>query len=166
MIRIKTAAKSDIPLIHSLAQTAFPATYREILSREQIEYMMEWMYSLQSIEREISSGQVYRIGYEHDNPCAYTEIEKQSDNLFHLQKIYVLPNFQGKGIGKAMFEDAVQYIRGNAQSFPCSMELNVNRNNKALNFYRKMGMKKLRSGDFEIGGGFFMNDFIMGLEIS
>ena len=45
------------------------------------------------------------------------------------------------------------------------MELNVNRNNKALNFYERMGMKKLREGDFPIGNGYCMNDFIMGLEI-
>jgi hypothetical protein len=29
-----------------------------------------------------------------------------------------------------------------------------------------MGMKKLREGDFPIGNGYYMNDFIMGLEIN
>ena len=37
---------------------------------------------------------------------------------------------------------------------------------KALNFYERMGMKKLREGDFPIGNGYYMNDFIMGLEIN
>ena len=41
------------------------------------------------------------------------------------------------------------------------MELNVNRNNKALEFYKKMGMHIAESGDFNIGGGFYMNDYIM-----
>lgn len=36
---------------------------------------------------------------------------------------------------------------------------------KAVKFYERMGMRKLREGDFEIGGGFYMNDYIMGLEI-
>ena len=48
---------------------------------------------------------------------------------------------------------------------PCLMELNVNRNNKALHFYEKMGMRKLREGDFPIGNGYYMNDYIMGLNI-
>lgn len=43
--------------------------------------------------------------------------------------------------------------------------INVNRNNKALHFYERKGMKKLREGDFAIGNGYYMNDYIMGLEI-
>lgn len=49
---------------------------------------------------------------------------------------------------------------------PCRMELNVNRHNRALHFYERMGMRKLREGDFPIGGGYWMNDYIMGLEIA
>ena len=41
------------------------------------------------------------------------------------------------------------------------MELNVNRNNKALQFYQHMGMRKLREGDFPIGNGYYMNDYII-----
>ena len=48
---------------------------------------------------------------------------------------------------------------------PCRMELNVNRNNRALHFYERMGMRKLREGDFPIGDGYYMNDYIMGLDI-
>ena len=44
--------------------------------------------------------------------------------------------------------------------------LNVNRHNRALHFYERMGMRKLREGDFPIGGGYWMNDYIMGLEIA
>jgi hypothetical protein len=45
------------------------------------------------------------------------------------------------------------------------IDKNVNRNNKALQFYEHMGMRKLREGDFPIGNGYYMNDYIMGLEI-
>ena len=48
---------------------------------------------------------------------------------------------------------------------PCVMELNVNRNNKALRFYERMGMHKDREGDFPIGNGFYMNDYIMAITI-
>ena len=30
---------------------------------------------------------------------------------------------------------------------------------------RRMGMRKLREGDFPIGNGYYMNDYIMGLDI-
>ena len=45
------------------------------------------------------------------------------------------------------------------------IELNVNRNNPAINFYSRFGFKILRQGDFHIGNGFYMNDYIMGLEL-
>ena len=36
---------------------------------------------------------------------------------------------------------------------------------RALHFYERMGMRKLREGDFPIGDGYYMNDYIMGLDI-
>ena len=45
------------------------------------------------------------------------------------------------------------------------MVLNVNRNNNAVSFYRKMGMEILGQGDFDIGSGYYMNDYIMSLDL-
>jgi ribosomal protein S18 acetylase RimI-like enzyme len=84
--------------------------------------------------------------------------------LFHLQKIYVLPSYQGFGLGKLLFEQAITAIK-EMHPEPCVMELNVNRNNKALRFYERMGMHKDREGDFPIGNGFYMNDYIMAITI-
>jgi ribosomal protein S18 acetylase RimI-like enzyme len=39
--------------------------------------------------------------------------------------------------------------------------LQVNRNNPAVHFYQKQGMEIVETADFDIGNGFFMNDFIM-----
>ena len=58
----------------------------------------------------------------------------------------------------------MDYIRS-VHPGPCRMELNVNRHNRALHFYERMGMRVLREGDFPIGDGYYMNDYIMGLEI-
>ena len=84
--------------------------------------------------------------------------------MFHLEKIYVLPYFQKAHCGSFLFRQAIRYIK-KAHPAPCRMELNVNRHNKALHFYEHMGMKKVREGDFPIGNGFYMNDYIMGMDI-
>lgn len=91
-------------------------------------------------------------------------MQQEAEELFHLQKIYVLPRFQGLGVGEFLFRHAVEYVRS-VHPAPCRMELNVNRSNRAVRFYEKMGMRKLREGDFPIGDGYYMNDYIMGLEI-
>lgn len=71
---------------------------------------------------------------------------------------------QGKSVGKQMFLKAVEYIRENSV-LPATMELNVNRSNPAVAFYEKMGMYKASQGDFHIGNGYYMNDYIMAMEI-
>ena len=94
-------------------------------------------------------GHVYFIAYEGDEPCGYVSVQQQEENVFHLQKIYVLPHFQGAHCGSFLFREAVRYIK-EVHPEPCLMELNVNRNNKALLFYERMGMRKLREGDFKV----------------
>ena len=165
MFTIRKATSADCGLIHKLAWQIFPETYKEILSKEQIEYMMEWMYSLESIRQQMEEeGHVYLIACEECEAAGYVSVQQQGKDLFHLQKIYVLPYYQGAHCGSFLFSEAVKYIR-DVHPAPCIMELNVNRNNKAVGFYEHMGMKKSREGDFPIGNGYYMNDNIMQLKI-
>ena len=170
---IRRASTDDIHLINRLARDIFPATYRHIISDEQIEYMMEWMYSEESLRRQMSEeGHVYLIGestagegeLQEKRPFGYVSIEQQGADLFHLQKIYVLPNCQGSGAGRYLFQSAIGFIK-TVHPTPCVMELNVNRYNPALGFYQHMGMKVARQGDFDIGNGYFMNDYIMSIQL-
>lgn len=142
----------------------FPATYREIITSSQMDYMMKWMYAPEVLRREMRTGVAWFIASSDGEPCGYLSVQQEAEELFHLQKIYVLPRFQGLGVGEFLFRHAVEYVRS-VHPAPCRMELNVNRSNRAVRFYEKMGMRKLREGDFPIGDGYYMNDYIMGLEI-
>ena len=165
MFILRKADVADCTLINKLAREVFPATYHDIISVDQIEFMMDWMYSPENIRKQMEEeGHIYFIAYEECEASGYMSIQQQGEDLFHLQKIYVLPYFQKAHCGSFLFREAIKYIKS-IHPTPCLLELNVNRNNKALDFYQHMGMKKLREGDFEIGNGFYMNDYIMGMEI-
>lgn len=165
MFEIRKATLNDLPAIQEVAEVTFPDTYKDILTPEQLDYMMEWMYSTENLHQQVErEGHVYYVAYHGDKPVGYVSVQAQGEDLFHLQKIYVLPSCQGTGIGKALFGQAVKAIK-EMHPGPCVMELNVNRNNKALFFYEKMGMRKDREGDFPIGNGFYMNDYIMAMDI-
>lgn len=41
MFTIRKATVADCELIHKMAKEVFPATYKEILSPEQLDYMMD-----------------------------------------------------------------------------------------------------------------------------
>ncbi len=165
MFTLRKATPADCELIKNLARQIFPVTYQEILTPEQIDYMMEWMYSLDNIRKQMEEeGHVYFLACDGDKTAGYVSVQPQGEAVFHLQKIYVLPSYQGAHCGSFLFREAVKYIK-KIHPAPCLMELNVNRHNKALQFYERMGMRKLREGDFEIGNGYYMNDYIMGMEI-
>ena len=165
MIHIRKASLEDLPVIHEMASVVFPHTYAKILSPEQLDYMMEWMYSIPNLQKQITEeNHIYYLAYEDDQPVGYVSIQPEGKDVFHLQKIYVLPDQQGKHYGQALFMKAIEAIK-EIHPEPCQMRLNVNRNNKALTFYEHMGMKMIDQGDFPIGHGYYMNDYIMGLDI-
>lgn len=161
---LRRATEKDITLIREMADRAFRAAYSTLLTAQQIDYMIPWMYGREVLESEFCEGVAWFIAEMDGVACGYVSVERQQERLFHLQKIYVLPEFQGRGVGQALFDGAVGYIRS-VQPSPCRMELNVNRRNPALGFYRRQGMRCLQQGDFPIGNGFYMNDFIMGLDL-
>ena len=193
-IHISKASGEDIMCIHDMAQVVFRHTYREILSPEQMEYMMDWMYSPANLQKQLEEGHVYYIAYRDGKPCGYVSVQPEGiaddgRQLFHLQKIYVLPPEQGHGLGRALFDRAVAHVReavlareaahvqevaggcteecveGCVEGCGARIELNVNRNNPSIGFYHHLGLRILRQGDFHIGNGYYMNDYIMGLEV-
>ena len=107
MLTIRRAVESDCGLIRSLADEVFPATYREIITPSQMDYMMKWMYAPEVLRREMRTGVAWFIASSDGEPCGYVSVERQGGDLFHLQKIYVLPRFQGLGAGEFLFRRAV-----------------------------------------------------------
>ena len=51
MYEIKKAETDDIPLVRELTFRVWPQTYASILSQEQIDYMLEMMYSEASLKK-------------------------------------------------------------------------------------------------------------------
>ena len=166
MFEIRKATIEDIPLINRLAWIVFPHTYKELLSPGQIDFMMDWMYSPTNLHKQMTeNGHIYYLAFQGYEPAGYLSIQPEGEHVYHLQKIYVLPSYQGKKLGKLLFQQAIDGIK-ELHPAPCQMRLNVNRyNTKAVEFYQRMGMKKIFEGDFDIGHGYLMTDYIMALEI-
>ena len=81
---IREATIKDCDLINSLAWEAFPATYQAILTPEQIEYMMHWMYDEANLRRQMTEeGHVYFIIYVEDEPAGYVSVRPEDAGVFH-----------------------------------------------------------------------------------
>ena len=101
-------------------------------------------------------GENYFLALAGDEPVAYASVELK-DGAYWLHKFYVDVSNHRSGIGQRFF---YYILEQSAPKHP--LRLQVNRQNyKAVNFYFKMGFIIESVGDFDIGGGYFMNDFVM-----
>nr|AGS50328.1 hypothetical protein [uncultured bacterium Ele16D6] len=166
MEKIRKATVEDIPMIRSMAEVVFMQTYATINPPEQMEFMMDWMYSEESLRRQMTTdGNVFLVvdgkayaSFRHEG------MTEDGRDLFHLEKLYIMPEKQKTGLGKRMFDAVVEEIKKTAEG-PVRIELNVNRHNPAVTFYEHIGMHKDRQGDFDIGHGYYMNDYIMAIDL-
>ena len=82
MFTIRKATTADCALIQKLAQQIFPVTYKDILTPEQTDYMMEWMYSLDNIRKQMEEeGHVYFLAYEECEAAGYVSVQQQGEDL-------------------------------------------------------------------------------------
>jgi GNAT superfamily N-acetyltransferase len=144
-----------------MAEQVFPETYKNIITPEQCDYMMDMMYSEASLLKQMTEeGHVYQLLSVDGEPAGYVSVQPIEADVYELQKIYVLPGFQGHHLGRMLFDAAVDYVKQQHPA-PCRIFLHVNRYNKAVNFYGHLGLKVAKQGDYDIGHGYFMNDYIM-----
>ena len=157
---VKKAGAESVPVIKNLSNIIWPLTYSEIITTQQVDYMMDLMYSNAALKKQMEKGDQFIIAYSEEMPVAFASYSAKESNpaIYHLHKIYILPNQQGKGIGKGL----INYIKQDITP-ATTLQLNVNRNNKALQFYQKLGFKIIAEQDSSIGNGFYMNDYIMEL---
>lgn len=163
MPSVRKATVKDIPLIRELTFAIWPQTYASLLTQEQIDYMLNMMYSESSLQKQMEQdGITFIIIYEEETPVAFAAYNETKPQVWKLHKIYVLSSQQGKGTGKFIIHFIVDEIKlQNAKA----LQLQVKRDNPAQHFYNKMGFEIIETADFDIGNGYFMKDYIMELSL-
>jgi ribosomal protein S18 acetylase RimI-like enzyme len=161
---IRMAMREDLWQVRELAMRIFPATYENIVSPEQVSYMMELFYTAESLQSQFDSGQMFLIMYFKGEAVGYASYTKLSENGdFKLNKIYLDHLMHGKGLGRILIYDVIGRITSVGGR---SLQLNVNRHNKAVGFYRNLGFEVLKEEMLDIGGGHFMDDFVLEFKIN
>ncbi len=165
-IRFRDAGPADIPLIQNLSRRIWREHYPGIISRAQIEYMLERMYSAARLRDEMmNEGYRYVMVSDLDKPIGYLSYRYHpEDTSLALSKIYLRASYRAKGIGRRM----LQYTKEQAVVWKAtSVFLFVNRHNrKAIGVYERFGFRKTAETVADIGGGFVMDDYRMELRIT
>lgn len=161
MIEIKKNTDGNFTSIRAIAEEVWPIAYGKILSQAQLDYMMEMMYSVPSLQRQANEkSNRFILATENEIPVGFAAYEfnynKKPKTKIH--KIYVLSNQQGKGNGKALMDFIANEAKARHQK---GLILNVNRNNIAIRFYESIGFSITNEEVIDIGGGYVMDDYVM-----
>jgi GNAT superfamily N-acetyltransferase len=166
VIDIITAEPRHADTIKSIAEATWWNTYVPIVGREQVRYMLDMFYNSSTLRQQIASVEQYYLLLKENNAvvafAAFSPIVEDK-SIFKLHKLYCLEETRGKGYGKMLVKTVEDSV---VASGSLLLELNVNRHNPALNFYKKLGFVIDRIEDIDIGHGYWMNDYVMKKHLS
>lgn len=160
MITIRRAKEEDIELIREIAAETWPSTYLDIIGQAQIDYMLDKMYNKGELLKQFMEGHLFLVAEEGEHQFGFAgySIVDHEVRAYKLHKLYVLPSAHGKGVGKILINEVFNQVKDAGGS---ALQLNVNKNNKAKDFYLKAGFIVKESVKIDIGGGYFMDDYVM-----
>lgn len=147
-IQISALSHHHIPAITALAHRIWPSAYADILTPEQVENLLAAIYSHANLYDEMQMGHCFWGAYDDQEMIGFASAYQQGDVVW-LRKLYVLPEYQGQGIGKRLMLKASQAFADGTE-----MRLLVNaRNHAAQRFYERSGFRKIdevpvKMGDF------------------
>ena len=161
MITVLPATATDFDTIRSIAYETWPIAYGEILSKSQLDYMLGAFYNDTALKESVSrKGHHFVLANEGNQTLGFASFEWNYDHQKQtkIHKIYILPSAQGKGVGKVLIDYIAIEARKQGSLTLC---LNVNRFNKAINFYEKMGFSIISEVNIELEYGYLMEDYVM-----
>jgi ribosomal protein S18 acetylase RimI-like enzyme len=156
-IKIEIASLEKIEVLQKLCIQTFTETFGNDNTKEQLQEYFDKSYNLSVLKSDIESKEsdTYfillnnkEVGYLKVN-WGNEQTEKKLESGFEIQRIYILKEYQSRGLGKKLFEFSLE----KAKESNCEwVWLGVwEKNYKAQNFYKKFGFEKFSEHIFAVG---------------
>ena len=148
---------AELKELSILANRIWNEYYPPIIGQKQVDYMLELMYSIESLKEQIyNNDNIFVCAYYRDEMVGFISYSRTGDYDYIIHKLYVNTKIHRKGIGLKLIRHVFDKIKYK------TIRLTVNRKNyKAVNFYFHTGFIIEEVKDIDIGNGFYMNDFVM-----
>jgi ribosomal protein S18 acetylase RimI-like enzyme len=159
--RLEAITEADFKTVAALGATIWRSHYSTIISMAQIDYMLGDRYSPENLRKYLGSKErwfeILRVAEEPVGYCSYSL--KANPGEMKLEQLYLLEGYRGRGLGGFMLRHVeAEARRRNIRS----LMLQVNkRNGGAIAIYRKAGYQVREGAIFDIGNGYFMDDYVM-----
>jgi diamine N-acetyltransferase len=164
-VRLLPATEEHLPSIAELAGVIWRAYYPGIITVDQIEYMLERMYSIDTLRAELRSQGIryIRLLFEEKLAGFASLGPRDSRHAIKLHKLYLLPELHGRGWGSLLLRHVEEEARSRLAH---QLVLSVNKqNSKAIAAYERNGFVIVEAVVTDIGGGFVMDDYVMAKDL-
>ena len=166
------ADESHAAAIASIGKKSFRDAFEHLFQHrvELFDYLTYTYNPLKLVRSLKKENNIYLLAYRDGKPAGFVKIKKHSLNdqiesgaQMELQKIYVLTEHQGSGVGTALMKEAKLITR---QFGPDYLWLDTHvSNDRARRFYERHGFETMGTYYFTIGSQSFEN-FFMALPIA
>lgn len=160
-VRIRRIAEFELPTVQRLGREIWNRYYPGIITQAQIDYMLSIWYLTDAMAREMQMRGVWYALIEAESLGAvgYLSFERYAEGIVFINKLYILPEMHGRGIGAA----ALNWTLERAKELSCDrVQLRVNKHNApAIRAYQRAGFLFVADVCSDIGSGFVMDDYLM-----
>ena len=148
----------------ALAREIWQQHFVPIIGQDQVDYMLDKFQSVEAMKSQIESGYEYHLALRENEPAGYCAImPNEPPKKLMLSKLYVRDSTRGTGLGSRLLNVARQKAIDTEGS---AIWLTVNRHNtQSIDWYKGRGFTVTDELKTDIGGGFYMDDYVMQLSV-
>jgi len=161
-VQLLPGQEDKIQEMSTMASTIVKEHYDPIIGPAQNDYMIKKFQSVESIREQLEHGYRYyfaKINGKNVGFCAFYPKDKE---IMYLSKFYIYKDQRGQGYSRIMSNFIAEETRKEGLK---AIELNVNKNNTSVPIYKKLGYREVRTEKNPIGNGFYMDDYILRLDV-
>lgn len=154
---IRKATAADAAALTTLARKTFCDTFGHLYSAQDLTHFLDTHYTPMLQRQEITAPDNHvmvvekgseLVGYAQSGRCKLP-VEDMPQNAYELQRLYLLPQAKGQGLGSALLQDALAFFR---KQDAAAVYVGVwSENYHAQAFYAQHGFEKIAEYHFMVG---------------
>lgn len=148
--------------VEALAFPIWREHYTPLIGPAQVDFMLQKFQTAGAVESQVAQGALYfLLQTPGGNEFGFLSALPRPGELF-LSKLYFLKSHRGRGYARQVLE----FLRDLARQKGLSrITLTVHKQNPSVTAYRALGFEVLEPVLTDIGGGFVMDDYRMGMDL-
>ncbi|MBL4963868.1 GNAT family N-acetyltransferase [Bacillus halotolerans] len=156
-VKLIKCSHEDLKILQKISIETFNDTFKDQNSPENMKAYLESAFHSKQLEKELStvSSQFFFVYFNHE-VAGYLKVntneaqsEEMGDESLEIERIYIKNKFQKHGLGKYLFNKAVEIA---LESNKKKIWLGVwEKNENAIAFYEKMGFVQTGAHSFYMG---------------